>query len=99
MEKNLLVRTDEKPGPSSHSSETNVIETFTIDISRRFVPSLPFKKGPRFPDVGVANATFRWFCDVLLLKELLDGLSHHRHGIGDVGRLILPVDELEGDQT
>lgn len=60
---------------------------------------VPFKEWPCFPDVGVAHASSWWFRNVLLLKELLDGLSHHGHGIIDVRGLVLPVDELEADQT
>lgn len=60
---------------------------------------VPFEKWPSFPDVGVSYASSGRFCDVLLLKQLLDGLSHHGHSIVDVSRLILPVDELEANQT
>lgn len=59
----------------------------------------PFEERAGLPDVGVANAASGRLRDVLLLKELLDGLSHHGHGVVDVGRLVLPVDELEPDQT
>lgn len=61
--------------------------------------TLPFEKGPRFPNVGVAHASSRRLRDILLLKQLLDGLSHHGNRVVDVGRLVLPVDELEADQT
>lgn len=64
-----------------------------------FFWQLPFKEWPRFPDVGVAHASPGGFRDVLLLKKLLDGLSHDSHCIIDVGWLILAVDELEADQT
>lgn len=61
--------------------------------------NLPFEQGPCFPDVGVAHASSRRLCDILLLKELLDGLGDHGHRVVDMGRLVLPVDELEADQT
>lgn len=64
-----------------------------------FLFHLPFKERPCFPDVGVAHASPGGFRDVLLLKELLDGLSHDSHCIIDVGWLILAVDELEANQT
>lgn len=50
-----------------------------------FLFDLPFKERPCFPDVGVAHASPGGFRDVLLLKELLDGLSHDSHCIIDVG--------------
>lgn len=45
----------------------------------------PFEERAGFPDVGVAHAAPGRLRDVLLLKELLDGLSHHGHGVIDVG--------------
>lgn len=58
----------------------------------------PLEEGPCLPDVGVSHASSGGFRDVLLLKELLDGLGHHGHRVVDVSRLVLPVDELEADQ-
>lgn len=76
-----------------------IIITDNLNTTWSNGPRSPFKEWPCFPDVGVAHASSRGFCDILLLKELLDGLSHHGHGIIDMCWLILPVDELEADQT
>lgn len=59
----------------------------------------PFEERPSLPDVCVAHAAFRRLGDVLLLKELLDGLCHHCHSVVDVRRLVLSVDQLEAEQA
>ena len=61
--------------------------------------NVPFEEGPGLPDVGVSHAASGWLSNVLLLKELLDGLGHHGHCVIDVGRLVLAVDELEANET
>lgn len=61
--------------------------------------ALPFEERSSPPDVCVAYTTARRFCDVLLLKKLLDGLCHHGHGIVDMRRLVLAVDELKAEQA
>lgn len=61
--------------------------------------NVPFEEGPSLPDVGVSHAASGRLRNVLLLKELLDGLGHHSHCVIDVGRLVLAVDELEADET
>lgn len=55
----------------------------------------PFEEWPGSPDVGVPDTAPGRFSDVLLLKQLLQRLSHHCHSIRDVGRLILTINELE----
>lgn len=89
--------------PSSHLSNlkyklTTILCQLNL-VSTFFLFHLPFKERPCFPDVGVAHASPGGLRDVLLLKELLDGLSHDSHCIIDVGWLILAVDELEANQT
>ena len=69
-----------------------------IELSRG-VKDQPFKERAGSPDVGVPNTAPGWLCDVLLLKELLQRLGHHRHCIHDVGRLVLTVNELETQKT
>lgn len=59
----------------------------------------PFEEWAGLPDVCVAHAAFRRLSDVLLLKELLDGLGHHCHGVVDVRRLVLAVDQLKAEQA
>lgn len=59
----------------------------------------PFEEWAGLPDVRVAHAAFGRLGDVLLLKELLDGLGHHCHGVVDVRRLVLAVDQLEAEQA
>lgn len=59
----------------------------------------PFEQRASLPDVRVAHAAFRRLCDVLLLKEFLDGLGHHCHGVVDVRRLVLAIDQLETEQA
>lgn len=59
----------------------------------------PFEEWAGLPDVGIAHAAFGRLGDVFLLKELLDGLGHHGHGVVDVRRLVLAVDQLEAEQA
>lgn len=59
----------------------------------------PFEERPGSPDVGVPHAASRRLCDVLLLKQLLQRLSNHGHGVRDVSRLVLPVDQLKTQQA
>lgn len=62
-------------------------------------PRLPLEERPCLPDVGVAHAAPRRVGDVLLFKKLVHCLGHHAHGIADVGRLVLAVDELQSDDA
>lgn len=59
----------------------------------------PFEKWPRPPDVGVSHATPRRLRDVLLLKQLLERLSHHPDGVRNVRRFVFAVNQLETQQA
>lgn len=59
----------------------------------------PFEERSGPPDVGVSHAAPRRLRDVLLLKQLLQRLSHHRNGVRDVRRLVFTINQLEAQQA
>lgn len=69
------------------------------NASQRSSLASPFEEWASLPDVCIANTASRRLCDILLLKELLNGLGHHTHGIVDVRRLVLAIDKLKAEQA